>query len=337
MTDPFWWAVFLSLVAGMLAIDLGVFHRHAHEVKFREALTWSVVWVSLALLFNLGIYLGWVGGYPPALREKAALEFLTGYLVEESLSVDNMFVFALLFSYFKVPPRFQHRVLFWGIIGALVMRAGLIFAGIALIKSFHWVIYVFGAILIFSGIKMWTAKNLQYDPAKNPVLKFTRKIFRIAPEMKDQKFFVRIPSPADGKLALAATPLFVVLVIVEWSDLVFAIDSIPAILAITQDPFIVFTSNVLAILGLRSMYFVLAGVMQKFHLLHYGLSALLIFIGVKMLIADTSFKVSTPVSLAVIASCLAISVVASLFFPAKEISELEGGVAVSGEEKGTIG
>jgi tellurite resistance protein TerC len=301
-----WWIGFNVFVLAMLALDLGVFHRKAHEVRVREALTWTGVWVGLAMIFNLGLYLGWWGGYAAGdARHTAALTFLTGYVIEKSLSVDNVFVFALLFGYFHIPPIYQHRVLFWGILGALVMRAILIFAGVALLTTFHWVIYIFGIILIASGIKMWLAKDKKLEPGKNPVLKLVRRIFPVANEDHGPKFFVR----QNGKLLV--TPLFVVLVFVEWSDLVFAVDSIPAILAVTTDPFIVYTSNVFAILGLRSLYFALAGIMGMFHYLHYGLSAILIFVGGKMLLVDL-YKIPTGVSLGVVAAILAISVIASL-------------------------
>jgi tellurite resistance protein TerC len=306
-----WWIIFNAFVLVMLALDLGVFHRKAHEVKMKEALTWSAVWIGLSLLFNFALLKGWVGGYEEAVRSKVALEFLTGYVIEKSLSVDNVFVFALLFAYFNIPSQYQHRILFWGILGALVMRAILIFAGVALINSFHWIIYVFGAILVISGIKMWLAKDKKFEPEKNPVLKLVRKIFPVTNELHGQKFFTRV----NG--ALVCTPLFVVLVFVEWSDLVFAVDSIPAILAVTKDPFIVYTSNVMAILGLRSLYFALAGIMGKFHLLHYGLSAILVFVGIKMMIVDF-YKLPTLLSLAVVGSILTISVIASFFFPSKK-------------------
>jgi tellurite resistance protein TerC len=316
--EMIWWIGFNLFVLAMLALDLGVFHRKAHEVRMKEALGWSAVWISLAMIFNLGLYLGWWGGYDTAeARSHAALTFLTGYVIEKSLSVDNVFVFALLFSYFHVPPQFQHRILFWGILGALVMRAILIFAGVALITTFHWVIYVFGIILIVSGIKMWFAKGQQIEPEKNPILKLVRRIFPVA-EHGDhgQKFFTRV----NGRFAV--TPFFVVLVFVEWSDLVFAVDSIPAILAVTTDPYIVYTSNVFAILGLRALYFALAGVMGKFHYLHYGLSAILVFVGVKMLLVDV-YKIPTAASLGVVAVILTISVVISLRRPPKPDSPEE--------------
>ncbi len=304
-----WWAGFGAFVLAMLALDLGVFQRKAHEVKMREALAWTGVWVALALLFNLGIYLGWIGAYTGvAARQQAALEFLTGYLIELSLSVDNVFVFALIFSFFHVPALYRHRVLFWGILGALVMRAAMIFAGVALLHAFHWVVYVFGAILIFGGIKMWLSKEVKIDPQHNPVLRLVRRFVPVAQSAHGQRFFTR----ENG--ALAVTPLFIVLVLVEWTDLVFAVDSIPAVLAVTSDAFIVFTSNVMAILGLRSLYFALAGVMQRFHMLHYGLAAILVFVGTKMLLADF-YKVPTIFALGIVAGILAVSVIASLLCP----------------------
>jgi tellurite resistance protein TerC len=300
------WILFNVAVLAMLALDLGVFHRKAHAIGMREALAWSGVWISLALVFNAGILFGWVGAYAPAARETAAFEFLTGYLIEKSLSIDNVFFFALLFTYFRIPAEYQHRVLFWGIIGALIMRAILIFAGIALLDRFHWLVYVFGAVLIASGVKMWMAHGQSFDPETNPALRLIRRVLPVTNELHGQRFFVR----HAGKLL--ATPLFVVLLFVEWTDLIFAVDSIPAILAITQDPFIVYTSNVMAILGLRSLYFALAEIMARFHLLHYGLSAILVFIGVKMLLVDF-YKVPTPISLAVVATILAVSVALSLW------------------------
>lgn len=304
-----WWIGFLAFVVAMLALDLGVFHRKAHTVKMREALLWTVTWATLSLLFNLGIYLGWIGNYTTAAAQHtAAMEYLTGYLIEVSLSVDNVFVFALLFKYFHVPAQYQHRVLFWGILGALIMRAIMIFAGVALLHSFHWIIYVFGAILIFSGIKMWKSAEVKLEPEHNPILRLIRRIVPVANDHHGQQFFVR----HNG--ALAATPLFVVLVLVEWTDVIFAVDSIPAVLGVTHDPFIVFTSNIMAILGLRSLYFALSGIMEKFHMLHYGLSAILVFVGTKMLVADF-YKLPTAAALGGIVLILAISIAASLMFP----------------------
>ncbi len=299
----------MGFVLAMLALDLGVFHRKAHEVKVREALIWTGVWFTLASLLCLGIYLGWLGPYATeAAREQAAVEFLTGYLIEVSLSVDNVFVFALLFAYFKVPPVYRHRVLFWGILGALVMRAAMIVAGVALVKQFHIVTYFLAVVLIIAGIKMWSAHGPEVNPADSTVLKLARKYLRVAPGDHGPHFVIR----QNGVLMF--TPLFVVLMLVEWTDLVFAIDSIPAVLAVTTDQFIVFTSNVMAILGLRSLYFALAGAMEKFHLLHYGLAAILIFVGAKMLMAGF-YPIPTKIALCVVAGILAVSVVASLLTP----------------------
>jgi tellurite resistance protein TerC len=307
--ETFWWVAFASFVLAMLALDLGVFHRKAHTVRLPEALAWTGVWASLALLFNLGIYLGWIGPYAGAeARQQAALEFLTGYLIEVSLSVDNVFVFALLFSYFGVRSRYRHRVLFWGILGALVLRAAMIFAGVALLQRFHFVVYCFGAILIVGGIKMWRSHGVKLDPQTNPVLRLARRIFPVAQGKRGPDFFT------TKKGAVAVTPLFVVLLFVEWTDLIFAIDSIPAVLAVTHDPFIVFTSNVMAILGLRALYFALAGVMERFHALHFGLAAVLVFVGAKMLLADV-YKIPTAVALGVVAGILALSVALSLLRP----------------------
>lgn len=306
--ETFWWICFIAFVLAMLALDLGVFHRDAHEVTMREALTWTGVWVTLSLLLGVGIYVGWIGSYAADLRHNAAVEYLTGYLIEVSLSVDNVFVFALLFNYFHVPPLYRHRVLFWGILGALVMRAAMIFAGVALLHAFHWVIYVFAMILIYGGIKMWRSHAVTIDPQKNPVLRMVRRILPVADADHGPRFLIR----QNG--ALAVTPLFIVLVLVEWTDLVFAVDSIPAVLAVTVDPFIVFTSNVMAILGLRSLYFALAGIMGRFHLLHYGLAAILVFVGTKMLLADV-YKIPTLAALGVVAGILLTSVLASLLRP----------------------
>ncbi|MDZ4806338.1 MAG: TerC family protein [Candidatus Eisenbacteria bacterium] len=309
MTQELWlWIGFNAFIVGMLVLDLAVFHKKPHEVKFKEAAGWSVFWIALALVFNAGLW--FVRG------QQAGLEFLTAYLIEKSLSVDNLFVFLLVFSYFAVPAKHQHGVLFWGILGALVFRFIFIIAGIELLESFHWLIYVFGAILIVSGVKLWQEKEKKIEPEKNPLVRLFRRLMPVTPEYHDGKFFVR----QSGKLA--ATPLFVVLLVVETTDIVFAVDSIPAVLAITRDPFIVYSSNAFAILGLRALYFALSGVMRMFHHLHYGLSAVLVFIGVKM-IASEFVKVPTVASLAVVAAILAVSIWASLRWPAK------GGHAVS--------
>jgi tellurite resistance protein TerC len=300
----FWkWTLFMVFVLAMLALDLGVFHRKHHVVKLKEALAWSAVWIALALVFNVGVW-HWMG------RDKG-MEFLTGYVIEKSLSVDNIFVFILVFSYFRVPAEHQHGVLFWGIIGALVMRAIFIFAGVALMERFEWIIFVFGAILIWSGIKMALEKDKEVHPENNPVLKLFRRLVPVTNHMEEGKFF----TIENGRRV--ATPLAVVLVVVETTDLIFAVDSIPAVLAISRDPFIVFTSNVFAILGLRALYFALAGVMNLFHFLHYGLSFILVFVGVKM-IGQHWYKLPISVALGVIVVVLTLSVVASLIWPAKE-------------------
>ena len=298
------WCGFSVFVLGMLLLDLFVFHRKSHEVKLKEALLWSGVWISLALVFNVGIYV-WQGKQP-------ALEFLTGYLIEKSLSVDNIFVFLMLFSYFKVPPKYQHQVLFWGILGALLMRAGFIAGGITLIKHFHWIIYVFGGFLVFTGIKMAMEKDKEIHPEKSLVLRLFHKIMPVRHGYEDNKFFVK----KDGRTF--ATHLFIVLLVVETTDVIFAVDSIPAVLAITQDPFIVYTSNVFAILGLRALYFALSGIIRLFHYLHYGLSAILVFVGAKMLMTGI-YKVPIGLSLAVVAALLLLSVGASILWPPKTV------------------
>jgi len=298
------WVAFNIFVLAMLALDLGVFHRRAHVVKIKEALVWSAFWITLALLFNLVIYF-WRG-------PETALEFLTGYLIEKSLSLDNLFVFLLIFSYFRVPPLYQHKILFWGILGALIMRAVFILTGITLIQEFHWVIYIFGGFLILSGIKMGLQKDKEIHPERNPVLRLFRRFMPVTDSYKDNKFFIK----RAGRYL--ATPLFVVLLVIETTDVIFAVDSIPAILAITLDPFIVYTSNVFAILGLRALYFALAGLMRLFHYLHYGLSAILVFVGIKMLLTEI-YKIPVAIALGVVASILLISVIASIIRPRKEV------------------
>jgi tellurite resistance protein TerC len=300
MSEIWLWVAFNLFVLAMLALDLGVFHRKDHVIGIRESLVWSVIWVVVALLFNLGIYL--------FRGSEAGLEFLTGYLIERSLSIDNIFVFLLVFSYFKVPGVLQYRVLFYGIIGALVMRAIFIAAGVTLIQSVHWIIYVFGGFLILTGIKMALEKDKEVHPEKNPVLRLFRRFASVTDQYEGTRFFVR----RSGKLL--ATPLFLVLLVIETTDVVFATDSIPAILAVTQDAFIVYSSNVFAILGLRALYFALAGIMEMFHHLHYGLSAVLAFVGAKMLLSDL-LHVPTPVALGVIAAILVLSIIASIAFP----------------------
>ncbi len=292
------WVVFNIFVLGMLALDLGVFHRKAHVIKIKEALVWSAVWVTLALLFNLGIYF-WRG-------PETALEFLTGYLIEKSLSVDNIFVFLLIFSYFGVPSLHQHKVLFWGILGALIMRAVFIATGVTLIEKFHWIIYVFGAFLILTGIRMALQKDRKINPERNPILRLFRRWVPVTEDYVEDRFF------AKRAKRYLATPLFIVLLVIETTDVIFAVDSIPAILAITLDPFIVYTSNVFAILGLRALYFAVAGIMGFFHHLHYGLSAVLVFVGIKMLLADL-YKIPVSIALSVVGGILLISVMGSVF------------------------
>jgi tellurite resistance protein TerC len=295
--SPLFWIIFNAFVFSMLALDLGVFNRKAHTPSFKEASIWSAVWIALALLFNLGVYI-WLG-------PKSGIEFLTGYLIEYSLSVDNIFVFVLIFSAFAVPSQYQHRVLFWGVLGALILRGILIFAGAALIERFHWVLYIFGAFLIFAGIRMFRSEEGGGDIGNNRLLKFVRRFIPVTNTYHGQLFFIY----EQGQRM--ATPLFMVLILVEFTDLLFALDSIPAIFAVTRDPFIVYTSNVFAIMGLRSLYFLLAGVVEKFVYLRYGLAAILTFVGVKILLEDF-LHIPNLVSLLVIASTLAISIIASL-------------------------
>jgi len=315
MTDvSIWlWVGFNLFILAMLALDLGVFHRKSHVVTLKESLTWTAVWVVLALLFNLGIW-KFYGG-------QKGIEFFTGYVIEKSLSVDNVFVFALLFSYFAVPRVYQHKVLFWGILGALVMRAAMIGAGALLITKFAWIIYVFGAFLILTGVKMIVKRDEEIHPERNPVVRWFKQLMPVTPDYRGDNFFVR----ENG--VRMATPLFVVLMLVEFTDLIFAVDSIPAIFAVTKDPFIVYTSNVFAILGLRSLYFALAGVMNKFHYLKVGLGVVLAFVGVKMILAHTAWKIDTLVSLGVIVGILTVSVVWSLLKPKTPDVNSAGGTA----------
>ncbi|HPT15009.1 MAG TPA: TerC family protein [Bacteroidales bacterium] len=296
-TPIIFWIIFNAFVLIMLALDLGVFHRKTHEISLRESLTWTFIWIFLALVFNAIIYF-WRG------REQA-LEFFTGYLVEKSLSVDNIFVFLMIFTYFRIPSIYQHKVLFWGIIGALILRVIFIFAGVALIEKFHFTIYLFGALLVFSGYQMFQHNNTKIDPDKNPVIRFFKRFMPVTPDLREDKFFVK----TGGKRF--ATPLFLVLILIETTDVIFAVDSIPAILAITQDQFIVYTSNVFAILGLRSLYFALAGVVHRFWLLSYGLAVVLIFVGLKMMLIDF-YKIPIEWSLAFIALVITSSIILSL-------------------------
>jgi tellurite resistance protein TerC len=297
-----WWFGFNALVLALLALDLSVFNRRAHAVGMREALSWSAVWVTLALAFG-----AWVGA---SMGKQAMLEFYSGYLIEQALSVDNLFVFILIFGYFRIPPALQHRVLFWGILGALLMRGTMIAAGALLLARFHWIIYLFGGFLLFTGIRMAFGGESQVEPEANPVIRLLRRVLPITSQFHGERFFVREPG-TSGALRLVATPLFVVLALVETTDIVFAVDSIPAVFGVTRDPFLVYTSNVFAILGLRSLYFVLSGVIGTFHLLKYGLALVLAFVGGKMLLSG-SLHITTGVSLAIVASILAGSVLLSL-------------------------
>lgn len=320
---PAWiWGAFLAFVFSMLALDLGVFHKDAHVVKIKEALTWTAIWIALALAFNLFLYFKWDAIQPGSAysNTEAALAFFTGFVVEKALSVDNIFVFLMVFAYFNVPAKYQHRVLFWGIVGALVFRAAFIALGAAMLKEFAWTVLLFGGFLILTGVKMLIQKDKKLDPENNPVVRGLRRIVPVTPNFVGQKFFTRI----NGKLW--ATPLLVTLVFVEFTDIIFAVDSIPAIFAITKDPFIVFTSNVFAILGLRALFFALAGLMDLFHYLGYGLASVLIFVGSKMSYTyymhtaggQPDFKFPIGVSLGVILGLIAVSIVVSLMFPPKD-------------------
>jgi tellurite resistance protein TerC len=301
---PWWaWAGFLAFIAAMLALDLGLLNRGAQTVSVKKALVWCVAWLGLAMGFNLLI--------GARLGAQPALEFFTGYLVELCLSVDNVFVFIVVFQYFRVEPRYQHRVLFWGIVGAVVMRALFIFAGIGLINAFHWIIYLFGAFLVYSGVKLALPKDADgVAPEKNPAVRLARRIVPVTSQFEGGRFFVR----TGGRLH--ATPLFIVLVVIETTDVMFALDSIPAVIAITRNEFIVFTSNIFAILGLRSLYFAVSGIMQLFRFLNFGLAAVLVFVGAKML-ASHYVDLSIGVSLGVIGAVIAGSIVASVLIPAK--------------------
>ena len=293
-------------VLAVLAIDLGIFHKKAHTVSVKEAATWSTVWITLSLGFA-GVIFALYGRQP-------ALEFVTGYLIEYSLSIDNIFVIVLIFAYFRIPEKYQHRVLFWGIIGALLMRGSMIAAGAFLIARFHWIIYVFGAFLVFTGIRMATQDESDIEPEANPVLRLVRRLLPVTHDYRGQAFFVREAPKRGDAIRLMATPLFVVLVLVETTDLIFAVDSIPAIFAVTRDPFLVYTSNVCAILGLRSLYFLLAGVIHKFHFLKLGLAVVLTFVGAKMLLGSV-YEIPIQISLLIIAAVLGLAVAASLVFP----------------------
>ncbi len=313
---PIWiWGAFLGFVLFVLALDLGVFHHQAHKIEIKEALSWSAVWIALSLLFNAGIFLLWDQIQPGSRLSngEAGYAFLTGYLIEKALSVDNIFVFLLIFGYFRVPEKYQHTVLFWGILGALLFRAIFIAAGVVLLERFFWTMIVFGLFLMATGVKMLIVKDKEIHPENNPLVRLFKRFVPVTPDYKGKKFFTRI----DGRLW--ATPLFIVLLVEEFTDIIFAVDSIPAIFAITTNPFLVFTSNVFAILGLRALFFALAGLMQMFHYLSYGLAAILIFVGSKMLYAYAERaivpewpKFPIALSLGIIVSILAISIATSL-------------------------
>jgi len=297
-TSIYFWIGFHVFIFIMLALDLGVFHKHTHKVPVKEAVVWSAVWITLALLFNLFVFFEF--------GKTQALEFLTAYVIEYSLSVDNIFVFILIFSYFAVNAQYQHKILFWGILGALIMRGIFIFAGVALINRFHWIVIIFGGFLVFTGIRMLIQKETEVDPEKNVIVRFFRKFFPVSHDLHGGKLFVRQNN------RLYATPLFLVLLIIESSDLIFAVDSIPAILAISKDTFIVYTSNIFAILGLRSLYFAIAGIMGYFRYLKVGLAFVLTFVGLKMLVAYFHFEIPIVLSLVIIISILLISILASV-------------------------
>jgi tellurite resistance protein TerC len=333
----YWWLylAFTGFVLVLLALDLGVFHRHAHVVSFREATTWSVVWITLALLFNYGFYLyaartfplderllAIPGFDPAAAARQVGLEFLTGYIVEKSLAVDNIFVFVVVFNYFAVPAVYQHRVLFYGILGALVFRAIFIALG-AVLMQYHWVVVLFGVFLILTGIRLFFAPEKEIHPEKNPVIRLFTRFVPVTPQLQGQRFFVR----REGRVW--ATPLLVALLFLELSDIIFAVDSVPAIFALTREPLIVFTSNIFAILGLRAMYFMLAGAMDKFHMLKYGLAVVLVFVGLKMVWLNQAFGGKFPISwsLGIILGVIGASVAASLLFPKRA----EEGAAREGE------
>lgn len=302
MTEPwYFWAGFGLIISALLAVDLGVFHRKSHEVGFKEALGWTIVWMTLAGLFG-----GWVW---QARGPERGLEFFTGYLIELSLSADNVFIFALIFGYFSVPKRYQHKVLFWGVLSAVVLRFAMIWVGAALLERFEWLIYIFGGFLLFTGLKLLWNQSAEAHPESNFVVRLFRKVVPTTHDYDGSKFLTR----KNGRWL--ATPLMVVLVCVEASDLIFALDSIPAIFAVTRDPFIVFTSNIFAILGLRSLYFLLAGIMDKFHYLRSGLGIILAFVGVKMLLTHTEYKINSGAALAVVGVVLAGSIAASLIWP----------------------
>jgi tellurite resistance protein TerC len=315
------WGAFLILIILLLALDLGVFNRRDHVIKVREALLWTGFWIFLSLVFNVFVYFAYshnwfdigLGEHHVTSGSDAALKFFTGYIIEKSLSLDNIFVIALIFSYFRVPLQYQHRVLFLGILGALVMRAGMILAGVVLVERFTWMIYVFGSFLIFTAIRMLTTRMDDFDPDKNWLIRMAKRIYPVAPHYDGHKFFTRI----NGRRAI--TPMLLVLLVIESSDVLFAIDSIPAIFAVTTDPFIIFTSNVFAILGLRSLYFALAALLDKFRYLKLSLVFVLAYVGVKMLLSHT-YPIPTPVSLGIIAGILIVGISASVIVSRKQKS-----------------
>ncbi|WP_374033857.1 TerC family protein [Bdellovibrio bacteriovorus] len=313
----FWWfyAGFIAFVIGMLALDLGVFHKHSHTVSFKEATIWSIVWVSIAMLFNLGLYYYTLHLYPetPAIAKQVGLEFLTGYVIEKSLSVDNIFVFVVVFSFFSIPAKYQHRVLFYGILGALIFRAIFIALG-SVLMQYQAVVLIFGVFLIITGVKMMFQPEKEVDPSQNWLIKWLKKHIRVADRMHEDHFFIK-----ENGVKLA-TPLFIALVFLEFTDIIFAVDSVPAIFAITKEPLLVFTSNIFAILGLRSLYFLLAGVVDKFYLLKYGLALTLVFVGLKMVWLNKLFGGHFPIgiSLGIIFAFIGGSIAASLIFPKKE-------------------
>lgn len=302
------WILFTLFIIVMLAIDLGVFNRKDHEVSVKEGLAWSAVWITLALAFNVGVYF-WKG-------QEVAIQFFTGYLVEKSLSIDNIFIFLQVFAYFSVPAVYQHKILFWGVFGAIVMRAIFIFLGVALISKFHWIIYVFGAFLVITGLKMAFSKNKKIHPEKNPVIRLMKRFIPLSNDYEGGRFFVR------RKGMVLATPLALVLIVIETTDIIFAVDSIPAILAITTDPFIVYSSNLFAIMGLRALFFALAGMIKRFHYIHYALAAILAFVGIKMLVSEF-YKLPSLAALAVIAVILALSMIASAIWARNRLVEKE--------------
>ena len=312
MNSLWGWVGFNVAVLAILALDLGILHKKSEKVSLKEAATWSAVWVALSLSFAFAVY--------RTLGRQSGLEFLTGYLIEYALSVDNIFVFVLIFSYFNVPEKYQHRVLFWGIIGALVLRGVMIVLGSALVSRFAWTLYIFGAFLLFTGLKMALQKdNVHYDPEKDPVFRLTRKLLPVTPEYHGDSFFIKEPDKS-GRIRWTATPLFIVLVLVDTTDVVFATDSIPAIFAVTRDPFIIYTSNICAVLGLRALYFLLASVVDKFVYLKLGLSLVLIFIGAKMML-EPFIHIPISASLGVVAAVLISSIVASLRWPRESTRE----------------